>query len=173
MKAEEKKQVFEKVYQDFKDPIYRTCCIYLSSEADRQDLFQEILTKVWNALEGLRSMGALKTWIYRISNNTALQHVISQKKKEHNQVDHELIPLIDSHEHDLDKKIRQEKTIEDLYQQINKLPAFDRSLISMILEELSMREIAEITGLHEGNVRVKVHRVKKKLKVMLEENNGY
>ena len=54
---------------------------------------------------------------------------------------------------------------EDKYQQvldaINCLKTSDKVLISMYLENLSQKEIAEISGFSESNVRVKIHRIKK------------
>ena len=59
-----------------------------------------------------------------------------------------------------------------LYGCINKLETMERALISLHLEDMSTKEMAEIIGISEVNVRVKLHRIKKTLKKMLEEN-GY
>ena len=51
-----------------------------------------------------------------------------------------------------------------------KLPKMEKTIVSLVLEGLSNREIAEVTGISEGNVRVKVHRCKKMLKQCMEGN---
>ena len=47
-----------------------------------------------------------------------------------------------------------------LYKLIAELPEMDRILISLELEDVRQAEIARITGLSEGNVRVRIHRIK-------------
>lgn len=50
-----------------------------------------------------------------------------------------------------------------LYQCISKLPELERIIISLELEEMKQKEIAEIVGISPANVRVKIHRIKEKL----------
>lgn len=56
-----------------------------------------------------------------------------------------------------------EPQIQLLYQFISELPETDRIIISLELEEVKQAEIAQITGLSEANIRVKIHRIKEKL----------
>ena len=64
-----------------------------------------------------------------------------------------------------------EKRIEKLQQELNLLSVIDKALISLMLEGLSMREIAEIIGITEPNVKVKIHRIKNHLKERLKIDN--
>ena len=64
-----------------------------------------------------------------------------------------------------------EKRIETLQQELNQLSVIDKALISLMLEGLSMREIAEIIGITEPNVKVKIHRIKNHLKERLKIDN--
>jgi len=53
-----------------------------------------------------------------------------------------------------------ENMLNELENQINQLSVIDKILISLLLEDLSYRDIADIVGITEPNVRVKIHRIK-------------
>ena len=55
-----------------------------------------------------------------------------------------------------------------LYHAIGQLNEVDRLIIMMVLEALDYEEIAHITGLSAGNLRVRIHRIKKSLKKQLD-----
>ena len=63
------------------------------------------------------------------------------------------------------EKVRNEKLIEGLRQQINQLSVIDKIIISLVMEDVPHKEIADIVGITEPNVRVKVHRIKEILKI--------
>ena len=53
--------------------------------------------------------------------------------------------------------------VAQLYKCISKLEESERIIITMVLDEVPYNEIAEISGISEGNLRVKVHRIKQRL----------
>jgi RNA polymerase sigma-70 factor (ECF subfamily) len=57
-----------------------------------------------------------------------------------------------------------------LYQFISALPETERIIISLELEAIKQTEIAQIVGLSEANVRVKIHRIKEKLTQKFKEH---
>ena len=61
--------------------------------------------------------------------------------------------------------------VKILYKAIAELPEMDRLIISLYLEELKQAEIAQITGLSEANVRVKIHRIKSTLAKKIRNND--
>ena len=73
--------------------------------------------------------------------------------------------LLDNDE--LELKQKKEQQLEALETELNLLSIIDKALISLVLEGLSMREIADIIGLTEPNVKVKIHRIKETLKQQL------
>ena len=62
----------------------------------------------------------------------------------------------------------------ELYRAIGQLEALDRLIIMLVLEEVEYDEISKITGINPINLRVKIHRIKKKMKTYLktEFSNG-
>ena len=99
----------------------------------------------------------ISTWIYRIAVNTCLTYL----KKEKRQAKDELTTnIIENIEEEVSEKQEQIKT---LYQCIAQLDENERIIITMVMDELPYPEIAEISGISEGNLRVKIHRIKHKL----------
>ncbi len=73
----------------------------------------------------------------------------------------------------LKEKLEQENHLEQLQTELNQLSVIDKALISLMLEGLTMKEIADVIGITEPNVKVKIHRVKAQLKDKLKGiNNG-
>ncbi len=71
MTSEEKETLFNKIYKELGDPIYRSCCYYARNPDDQNDLFQEVLTRLWSSLDKLRDVTAIRTWTFRVTTNTA------------------------------------------------------------------------------------------------------
>jgi len=163
-------QKFEEVLKDNKDRIYRICCAYVRDTDEREDLFQEIMINIWKNLGKFEGRSLVSTWIYRIAVNTSLMHVKSAGRRG------SMFTSLDEHSFNApepdpserEEKIRTGKAVEQLYSSINKLKEIDRLIISMVLDELSYKEIAEITGMTVTNIGVKITRIKKELAQMME-----
>ena len=149
---------FNQIYKQNYQNVYRLCLSYLSgNEQMAEEMCQEVFVKVWQNIDRFRGEAKVSTWIYRITVNTCLMH-LRKIKKEAIKTDMELADQ--SIDDNVDVK---EQKLNWLRACIKKLDEVSRLLISMVLEELPQKEIAEITGLSNENVRVKVHRSKGKI----------
>jgi RNA polymerase sigma factor (sigma-70 family) len=152
-------QVFKEIFQANSKKIYHLCFGYTGDEDAANDLVQETFLKVWQNLDKFRNQAMISTWIYRIAVNTCLTYL----KKEKRQAKDELTPnLIENTEEGLADKEKQEQ-IKALYTCISKLEENERIIITLVMDEVPYPEIAEISGISEGNLRVKIHRIKHKL----------
>ena len=70
---------------------------------------------------------------------------------------------------DVTQKIEQRETVERLYAAIRKLPKADAALVLLYLDDLSYQQMAEVLGISESNVGVKLNRAKKALAEMMNE----
>ena len=130
---------------------------YTGDSDAANDLLQETFLKVWQNLDKFRNQSMISTWIYRIAVNTCLTYL----KKEKRAAKDELTPnIIETKEEEVSEKQEQ---IATLYKCIAKLEESERLIITMVMDELPYPEIAEISGISEGNLRVKIHRIKHKL----------
>ncbi len=123
------------------------------------DLFQEILIKLWNGFRTFRGESDIRTWIYRVSLNNCLNQ---DKKKKRSGDRVELSVDINPYEDTDDDSLQ----IAQLYKRISKLGLIDRSIVLLWLENLSYDEIGAIVGISAKNVSVKLVRIREQLKKM-------
>lgn len=168
---DKKEKKFKSLFEDNKDRIYRICCSYVKSDHNRQDLFQEIFINVWKNLDSFKNESHINTWIYRISINTSINYCRLQSKNDRRceEIKKEIISEEEEH---LFQKQKTEKDLGKMFEAIQKLPLIEKTIVSLVLEGVDYSNIAEITGLNEGNIRVKIHRIKNKLKQIMEEMNN-
>ena len=158
-------KTFEVLHKQYQPMVLQLCLGFVKGEIDQaKDLSQEIFINVWNALEKFEGKSSYKTWIYRISINTCLLHIRKHKKAINIPLEKVSVELQNSTEVD--------ENYASLYQAIGKLNEIDRLTIMLVLDELSYDEIAEIMGINPTNLRVKIHRIKKKLKELLQDERA-
>uniref|UniRef100_Q024V5 RNA polymerase, sigma-24 subunit, ECF subfamily n=1 Tax=Solibacter usitatus (strain Ellin6076) TaxID=234267 RepID=Q024V5_SOLUE len=166
MNHAERERLFLELFQRHKAPVQRLCFAYLNSAAEVEDLFQEIMSNVWNALPAFRGESQPGTWLYRIAVNTALLYRRKWKRGE------ELPELADQTAGVL-QNLEDQERLDALRAAIAELPDQDRLVITLLLEGLSYREIAEVTGLTVNYVGVKLSRIKHAIEQrMTEVNHG-
>lgn len=159
---------FRQIVEENSNRISRICSYYSKSMEDRKDMYQEILVNIWKSLDKFRGESSVSTWIYRIAVNTSL--TFAGKSYRNLNLYIEQLPQgtgILWEDDELEKKQNREFQLEELETQLNLLSIIDKALITMVLEGLSMREIADVIGLTEPNVKVKIHRIKENLKQQL------
>lgn len=150
-----------------RDRLYRICRACLPSQEDANDLYQEVLMKVWLHLHAFRGEAKLSTWLYRIAINTAILHR-KQQSKQALPLPHHATELPDSANETTDKQ-EQEALVQRLHYCIGLLEKQDRLIISLVLEEVPYKEIAEVLGLTVSHVGVKINRIKQRLATMMEQ----
>ncbi len=145
---------FEDIYETYSPRVFRLCMGYLNDADLAKDCVQEIFIKIWENLHKLNNTSALNTWTFRIATNHCLRQIEKQNKLPKSPLTEELEAPTTSN---------QENETKFLYQCISELREIDRILISLELEDVRQAEIANILGISETNVRVRIHRVKEKL----------
>ncbi|WP_027388082.1 RNA polymerase sigma factor [Chryseobacterium gregarium] len=145
--------------------IYRICRAYLYDASYADDLYQEILYQIWKSIQSFKGQSKVSTWIYRIAVNTAIG--FNYKNRHH---DH--VPIPDAYQMpdigSIPEKIEHEAQLEKLRFCISRLAPQDRIIISLLLEQNSYKEIAEITGASVTNTGVRINRIKERLLTLME-----
>ena len=152
----DKEHQFELLVREHKRTIYTVCYMFSHNKTEVDDLFQEVLIRLWNGFDHYEGRSSARTWVYRVALNTA----INQDKKERRRI--ETVPLtvdIDPFEAD-DSKTQQVRKLHDL---ISQLELIDRSLVLLWLEGIPYDEIGAIIGITPNNVGVRLARIKEKL----------
>lgn len=119
---------------------------------EHRDLLQEILLQLWRSLDRFEGRSSLDTWAYRVALNTAI--VWRRRARAEPQDWHRA-----SREESPAPGPRDELVILDEF--VAGLGPADKALFVLYLEDLTYRQIAEVTGLSESHVGVKLHRLKR------------
>jgi RNA polymerase sigma-70 factor (ECF subfamily) len=152
---------FTRLIRENKGIIYKICNSYCSDKDDRDDLAQEIIYNLWKSFSSFNPEFKFSTWMYRIALNVAISFYRREKKfKNHDPILDGLIVF----EETQDNKTEVEKNLQLLQGFINELKEIDRAIILLYLDDMSHREISEITGFTETNVATKINRIKDKLR---------
>lgn len=161
----DKKVLFESLHEAHYAMVHQMCLGFMKGDMDlAQDLTQEVFINTWCALHKFKGESSHKTWIYRVTVNTCLKYI--RDRKSNNQISFEEVQqqLPEPDESSQEK----EGENQSLYKAIGQLGELDRLIIMMVLEELEYDDIAKVIGISSGNLRVKIHRIKKNLKKILE-----
>lgn len=142
--------------------IIKICRAYTYSQEDFEDYYQEVCLQIWRSRKHFKENSAWSTWVYRITLNVCL--TLRKKKKLQTT---QLNSGISENIHDVDSSVSNEN-INHLYAAIKKLSEVDRAVILLYLEEKSYQEIAEIMGTNVTNIGVRINRIKKRLKKLLD-----
>ena len=144
---------------------------YTLTTEDCQDLVQEILLQVWRSLPQFQGRASASTWAYRVALNTALDWHRKERRRQARQ--RPILELGDVPIAALDgpQQADQREIVERLYAAIRQLPRIDAALVLLYLDDLSYRQIAEVLGISESNVGVKLNRAKKALGDLMNERS--
>ena len=142
--------------------IIKICRAYTNSQEDFEDYYQEVCLQIWKSKHNFKEKAEWSTWIYRITLNVCL--TLIKKKRvvtESLQTQHTAIK---------DKGLhapQEDEDLQRLYRAIRTLSDIDKAIILLYLEEKSYKEIAQIMGTNTSNIGVKINRIKKRLKNIL------
>jgi RNA polymerase sigma-70 factor (ECF subfamily) len=155
---------FEELLTEYRDRIYRLCCAYVRNPADRQDLYQDVLLKIYHGLERFRGQSAIGTWVYRICVNSCIDFLRMERRRRAGTIDADVHDLeIAATSRSVEQRYVESERLQLLRERMDWLSLLDRTLISLYLEDLSYREIADVVGISAQNVGVRLHRIKKQL----------
>lgn len=142
---------------------------YTLTTEDCQDLAQEILLQVWRSLPQFQGRASASTWFYRVALNTALGWHRKERGRRARQQPILEVEALSVAGLDGSQQIVQREAIDRLYAAIRQLPKTDAALVLLYLDDLSYRQMAEVLGISESNVGVKLNRVKKVLGELMKE----
>ncbi|ATC65590.1 RNA polymerase subunit sigma-70 [Nibricoccus aquaticus] len=158
MNDDQQRQIFDWWVKEHRGLLFKIVHAYAFSAHDRDDLFQEIITQVWNSIPRFRGESRVTTWLYRVALNSSLSW--TRKERRHRG----RTEVLDEHAPVLREPVPpQNRRLEWLHEEIAKMDHVDRSLTLLLLEGCSYREMADILGVSENNIGVKINRLKARL----------
>jgi RNA polymerase sigma-70 factor (ECF subfamily) len=160
---------FKTWLDDHRGIVFKVARAYTCSAADCQDLVQEILLQVWRSLPEFQGRASSTTWSYRVALNTALGWQRKQRRHESRRQSILEIEDVAVANADSAQQIAERETVERLYAAIRELPKTDAALVLLYLDDLSYQQMADVLGISENLVGVKLNRAKKTLAERMKE----
>ena len=140
----------------------------VSCQEDAEELTQDVFLKAFQQLSSFKAESSFSTWIYRIATNIAIS-AVRKKRNDVLRLDDSVFANLSDTKVDAALEDESEEQMERLQQAMNQLEADERALITLYyLEEKPLAEVAFILGMTEGNAKVKLHRIRKKLYVLIK-----
>ena len=168
MKDVSREALFKQTIDEHMGIFLKTARGFATNDADCADLTQEILLSAWQAIPTYNGTCKLSTFLYRIAHNRALNWQRSRSRYHRKLENLAAFPHLAPSPENSDAHQRQ---LDWLYAVIRRLAPADRTLIMLQLDQLSHREIADVTGLSESNVGVRLHRIKQWLSTQKPKNS--
>jgi RNA polymerase sigma-70 factor (ECF subfamily) len=168
------KAAFDVLVLRYQHKIVKLVNRYVHDHAEALDVTQEAFIKAYRALPRFRGDSAFYTWLYRISINTAKNHLVSANRRPL-----EAIDLQDPDEHDANSRLRDMDTPEALLlsdeikqtveRTLRDLPEELRMAITLReLEGMSYEEIAQAMDCPVGTVRSRIFRAREAIDARLK-----
>lgn len=164
------KEAFRGLVDSYKDMVYTVCLRMLNSQADAEEAAQDVFVKAYRSLGSYQAKAKFSTWLYRITYNNCIS-MIRKKIKMIDLVDE--VPEGEVNEGEMDglESLSAEERKMYLNMAIDSLGETDAVVVTLFYyDELSLEEIAGITGLSSSNIRIKLHRSRKKMYQVICKN---
>jgi len=163
MNAEEQETIFRRWLNDHLGLMLKLVRAGAATPEDQDDLFQEVLVNVWSSIRAFRGEARETTWIYRVAFNTTMAWRRGEwrRRRGHERfLKFDVSPQLQPSHLD---SLPEREMVERLYAAIRQLPKVDASLALMHLDGVSYQEMAEVLGISENYIGVKLNRIRKQL----------
>lgn len=158
---------FIKAYDDFSDAIFRHCFFRTFDRELAKDLVQETFSRVWEYIVKGGEIENMRPFLYKTAGNLIIDH--SRKNKELSLEELNEQGFDPKFNEDIEEKAIIKAEVKYMIKIMGKLDKEDREIVVMrFIDELSPREIGEITGLSENAVSVRIHRALKKIRGIIQ-----
>lgn len=155
----------------YKTMIFTLALKMVKSREEAEEISQDTFIKAFKNLSKFKGESKFSTWLYKIGYRTALDSLKKHKEKySTDTIDEITFNKIKSTENILEGIERKERA-EIINNCILRLPEDERTILWMFyFDELSLKEIIAITNFSEANVKVKLHRARKRLLSIIKQN---
>lgn len=157
-------KVFSFLVDKYQNLVFNVVRKVLPRQMDAEDVCQEVFVKVYRGIAGFEQKSKLSTWIARIAYFTAINYLKKHKKTDAYD-DLETAVTIEAKADGPDELLIKKNTEEYLSELISSLPEQYRLILTLYhLEEFSIQEIHETTGIVKGTIKSHLFRARKMLK---------
>ena len=157
------------LYERYKTSIYRTALAITRDRGAAEDVLQESFLRLFTHAHRIRTDVPVQPWLYRVAVNLSYTWVKKQRWQHEGVLDGVLEGLVASLHLLPEQWVERREVQETIQQAVAQLPLSHRIVVVLFyLEELSLKEIAEILDIPEGTVKSRLHYARRFLKEALE-----
>jgi len=158
------REVTDEVVRYYSDMVWRIALTKTRSETDAEDIFQEVFCKLVMNEKPFDSEEHRKAWIIRVTINCCNSHFVAPWRRNIGSIEDVLVDVADE-----DAVMPGDSNEPDVYAEVLRLPDNMKEVVLLYYyEDMSIREIAEVLGTTEVNVKKRLSRARQKLKLELE-----
>ncbi|MEZ4364999.1 MAG: sigma-70 family RNA polymerase sigma factor [Kofleriaceae bacterium] len=172
-------RAFRELVEAHRNAVFNLCYRMLGNRAEAEDLAQEVFIAVFKTIDGFREEAKFTTWLYRVAVNHCKNRIKYLSRRHDRQQDEldETHPAANDATLGPARAARPDRALESaqleaqLQAAIASLDEEHRVLVVLRdVEDLSIEEICEITGLPDGTVKSRLHRARAALRKKLERH---
>lgn len=150
----------DEIVNKYADMVYRIAVTQMKNTHDAQDIFQEVFLRLVKNMDTIKSEEHLKAWLIRVTLNCSKTNLTSAWRR-HTQ----------SIEEQTEEIAFETEEQSDLYEHLQKLPKKYRTVLYLFYyEEMSIKEICQVTGQKEPTVKSQLSRARTMLRTELERD---
>ena len=160
---------FKKLVDKYSQKIYWHTRGMLNNHFDADEVTQEVIIVLYNKLNTFNFESKLYTWIYRITSTRTLNFIRKKKVKEFFSISDEKFNNLES-ETDIQDNYEKKDEIERIEKVLQKIPTKQREVFIMKnFEEMTYKEISEITGKSVGGLKANYFHALKRITELLHD----
>jgi RNA polymerase sigma-70 factor (ECF subfamily) len=158
------REAFAEIYTRHKDGVYNYCLRFVKDKDSAKDIVQETFLRMRHSLDSLRDGMALRVWLLSIARNYALNSI------RRTQLSDQLVDEPASDDDTPYEVVLREEQVQTVKSLIESLvPALREVIVLREYEDLSYRDIAQVMGISEANVKVRIYRARKAIAASLKK----
>jgi RNA polymerase sigma-70 factor (ECF subfamily) len=159
----ENPKYFEELYDRHAGKIYQKCLSFTKDADEARDLAHDVIVKIYLSLSKYNHKSKFSTWMYRVTYNHCIDYQ-AKRLKQKTLLEELEGEMNESDANEPDDAVLLEINLNLLHELLNELTVSEKTLLLMkYQDQLSIKEIAEITGAGESAIKMKLKRSKEKL----------
>ncbi len=161
---------FSFLVEKYKDMVFSLAIKVTKNREEAEEVSQDSFIKAFKSLKSFKGDAKFSTWLYKIAYNNCMDRVKKNARRYNTDTIDEVVEnKIQATENTMQTIERKERA-ELMNECLQELPEDERSIVWLFYyKELSLNEIIEITSLSQANLKVKLHRARKKLLSIVQE----
>ena len=168
---------FAEMVRRYSPRVFRVAARFFRRREQVEEVAQEVFLKAFTQLEGFEGRGSLEGWLARIAANTCLNMLRSAKRRpeltasdltedEAAWLDDKLAGVAGERHRSAERAV----VAADLTDRVFETMSPEDRMVLMLIdgEEASVKDVAELTGWSESNVKVRAFRARRRMREAVE-----